>query len=303
MKFKSLLVILSSIISINTSAAVLDVHGEIKVDGSTALKTINMDTFDMTTGTYNYTSERCIYNSNGVEDCGTFTRVLTYTESDGQTIEEEIIKDHHGDLQSKIYSIESGNQKEISFTSYNKGYDSEYVQPHWINSNGEIIVHDGQPVYEGMIIGNNCDDQNICQPVYWAPKDSDKYIDGHQKYTPNVSISKHVRKFEFKSILDTLDKAILGVPNTVIISILGGTDYNESWTEYEDGTKKNYFEKETIIKPHSDISVRTPVQVLDKFEDFNNCLVIFDGDRTVRCQGYGTVIQGYSASQIWTLVR
>lgn len=311
--------LVGSVISLNASAATLNVEGVIQLNGKTVLETVNLDKYEAAGQvTQTYTAYSCNDTPEEAEqDCGTFIKTITITSS-GENHEQEIeeIRDHHGDLISLSTFTQNGNQYTSLYESYQKGYQINWSNKYWVNGNGDQIVINGMTAYEGMWF-DECDDDGVCESKQWFPSEGDQVVED-KKITNLTYVSKSNSSWTEITLKERNTSAItIGLPTVSIRQVSKNQSTYEHWEEIQGNEGRvnyssgNNNSNVAAVKYHS-YSVLAKIPTFNGYQD---CILIGNGNDSwneIKCAGKGIVsftedsyngYYGFNRSLTWELTQ
>lgn len=315
MKKTILCTVIGSVFSLNASAAVLDVKGEIRVNGTTALATVNLNNYMAPSGTTQiYTVPDCSYGPDG-KVCGIYTKTVTITR-DGATsfTETEVVKNPQGDIEYSYVTTRNGSDFSEQGESRSKGSYSNYVDSHWADANGEPITINGVPVNEGTFkaecqVEDPSTVEGCSDDPFWHPDtaNGDHWVDGYQKEIHYVDVRRWDETWTGIELTPRNDNyVVMGVPTSSIWKNTSTRYTSTSWREI-DGVKESESSDTTIIDSGIDDDTFTVTGKIPVYNGYNDCIAVVVGDDEFRiqCANVGTVFEvgnDHSNYREWTLV-
>jgi uncharacterized protein YxjI len=300
MKKTILFSLLSSFFAANASAAILNVEGEIQINGRTVLEEVNLRDYRSTKDDVKYTAEACINTMSSERDCGAFTKTITSTSKDNYEYEVEEVKDHHGELLFKSVSTRDGKQYSEEVERYLTRYDTDYSAQHWVDINGDDVMINGLPAQPGMYY-QDCSSDGSCEDKYWHPEDGD--VMSAPLITKVIEVYKDRSTWTESVISGSDDRLIIGMPSISVTQLTDHQSSGESW-QIVDGKSGDIMEFDHKNDEQLNINNRTVLAKIPTFGKYSDC-IIFDNDE-IRCRGVGSIkgpldlLQGQQQIQ-WTI--
>lgn len=304
MKKTILCTVIGSVFSLNASAAVLNVQGEIQVSGKTALATVNLNDYMAPSGmaqNYSSLSYHCSYNNGESAEpvCGHKAKTITITtEGDSyyRKVEKEI--DVDGNTTYSNTFTRDGIQFRDIGVRRSKGSYSYWQPEYWVNAGGERIVINGSDVQEGMGY-NDCDDLDElenCKYKVWSPADDDRKVEAHQVENHFVDVNTWDQSWTGTELAKRdYNSVIMGIPSAALWMNSEFKNTFNSWREDLDGQnidEENQPEAHSTDYSSSGDVYNDTFTVIGKvvYNGNNDCIAIErKGDYQIQCRNVGVV--------------